>query len=54
MNHSLRQRKTSFKGIFQRIVELLFEQPYCKVKFIVEKGIAKRQTAVEYLYELEK
>ena len=38
----------------KELIELLFEQPYCKVKFIVDKGIAKRQTAAEYLQELEK
>lgn len=38
----------------KELVELLFEQPYCKVKFLVDKGIAKRQTAAEYLQELEK
>jgi Fic family protein len=29
-------------------------QPYCKIQFLVEFGIAKRQTASEYLQELEK
>lgn len=38
----------------KELIELLFEQPYCKVKFLVDKGIVKRQTAAEYLYELEK
>ncbi|MEM0941484.1 MAG: Fic family protein [Bacteroidota bacterium] len=38
----------------KELVELLFEQPYCKVKFIVDRGIAKRQTAAEYLREVEK
>lgn len=38
----------------KELIELLFEQPYCKVKMLVEKGIAQRQTAAEYLYELEK
>jgi Fic family protein len=37
----------------KELIELLFEQPYCKVKFLVDKGIAKRQTAAEYLRELE-
>lgn len=37
----------------KELIELLFEQPYCKVKFLVERGIAKRQTAAEYLRELE-
>lgn len=38
----------------KELIELLFEQPYCKVKFLVDKDIAKRQTAAEYLQELEK
>jgi len=36
------------------LIELLFEQPYCKVKYIVDSDIAKRQTAAKYLDELEK
>lgn len=38
----------------KELIELLFAQPYCKVKFLVDKKIAKRQTAAEYLQELEK
>ena len=38
----------------KELIELLFEQPYCKVKFLVDEDIAKRQTAAEYLQELEK
>lgn len=38
----------------KELIELLFEQPYCKIKFLVDRGIAKRQTAGEYLEELEK
>lgn len=37
----------------KELIELLFEQPYCKVKFLVERNLAKRQTAAEYLKELE-
>jgi Fic family protein len=37
----------------KELMELLFEQPYCKVKFLTDRGIAKRQTAAEYLRELE-
>jgi len=37
----------------KELIELLFEQPYCKVKFLVERDLAKRQTAAEYLKELE-
>ena len=35
-------------------LNLLFEQPYVKGQFIVDAQIAKRQTAAEYLKELEK
>ncbi len=37
----------------KELIELLFEQPYCKVQFIVDRGIAKRQRAAVYLNELE-
>ena len=37
----------------KELIELLFEQPYCKIKFLVDKGIARRQTAGDYLNELE-
>lgn len=35
------------------LIELLFRQPYTKGQFLVEAGIAERQTAAEYLKELE-
>ena len=35
-------------------IELLFHQPYTKVQFLVDEGIAERKTAAEYLKELEK
>ncbi len=38
----------------RELVELIFVQPYVKIKFVVDAGIAKRQTASEYLHELEK
>lgn len=38
----------------KELVELLFGQPYTKGEFVVKAGIAKRQTAAEYLKELEK
>ena len=38
----------------KELIELLFEQPYCKTGILVDRGIAKRQTAAEYLKELEK
>ena len=33
----------------KELVELIFEEPYCKTEFVVNAGIAKRQTAAEYL-----
>lgn len=37
----------------KELIELIFRQPYTKGQFIVDGGIAKRQTAAEYLKELE-
>lgn len=36
----------------KELVELLFEQPYCKIHFLVNKEIAKHQTASKYLKQL--
>ena len=38
----------------KELVELVFTQPYAKIQFLVDAGIAQRQTASEYLQELEK
>lgn len=38
----------------KELVELIFRQPYCKIQFLVDAGIAKRQTASAYLQELER
>lgn len=52
-----------FKNIVQKnapqiyskdLIEILFQHPYCKIKFLTETGIAKRQTASTYLQTLEK
>ena len=34
------------------LVQLIFEQPYCRIKNLVERDIAKRQTASTYLKQL--
>lgn len=34
------------------LVQVIFEQPYCRIKNLVDAGIAKRQTASEYLKKL--
>lgn len=36
----------------KELIDLLFEQPYCKISFLVERGIAKEQTASRYLRQL--
>ena len=35
------------------LLEVIFKQPYCKIKFLEDAGIAKRLTASKYLQELE-
>jgi Fic family protein len=37
----------------KELVEVIFQQPYCKIKFLEDHGLAKRKTASEYLYQLE-
>jgi Fic family protein len=40
-------------GVYSReLVELIFVQPYCRIKNVVEAGIAQRQTAAVYLKRL--
>jgi len=38
----------------KELIEMIFRQPYCRISFIVEAGIARRQTASVYLQELER
>lgn len=41
-------------SIYSReLVDLIFVQPYCKIAFLVEAGIAERKTASVYLQKLE-
>jgi Fic family protein len=46
--------KLPAKVYSKELVELVFTQPYCKIQFVVNAGIAERKTASEYLQELEK
>src|SRR5262249_20748778 len=36
----------------RELVDVLFEQPYCRIQNLVEAHIAKRQTASSYLKDL--
>jgi Fic family protein len=45
-------RKKSQQRIPKEVIELIYEQPYCKTEFIVNKEIAQRKAAERYLKEL--
>ena len=45
-------RKKSQQRIPKEAIELIYEQPYCKSEFIVNKAIAQRKAAERYLKEL--
>jgi Fic family protein len=42
------------QAVLKELVEIVFTQPYCKIQFLVDAGLAERKTASEYLQELEK
>ncbi len=47
-------RKEAY-GVYSReLIELIFVQPYCRIKNVVDAGIAQRQTAAVYLKELSR
>jgi Fic family protein len=45
-------RKSLPKVYSHELVELIFEQPYCRIQNLTEKQIAKRETASRYLKQL--
>ncbi len=49
----LRTRRELPRIYSKELVELIFRQPYCKISFLVDAGIARRQTASAYLQDLE-
>lgn len=47
--------KTGMKNGYSRdLIRLLFRQPYCKIQFVVDEGLASRVTASRYLADLER
>jgi Fic family protein len=46
--------KLPARAYSKELIELIFRQPYTKGQFVVDAGIAERQTAAEYLKELER
>jgi Fic family protein len=40
-------------AIYRReLIDVIFEQPYCRIMNVVDKGLAKRQTASIHLKKL--
>ena len=47
--------KTKAPKIYSKdLIETISAHPYCKIRFLEEAGIAKRQTAATYLQTLER
>jgi hypothetical protein len=45
--------RTRLPKIYTReLVDVIFEQPYCRIGNLVDKGIAQRQAASRYLHDL--
>ncbi len=45
-------RAEAYGAYSRELVELIFVQPYCRIRNVVEAGIAERQTAAVYLKQL--
>ncbi|MGA7179814.1 MAG: Fic family protein [Thiobacillaceae bacterium] len=51
--HTVMHVRDKLPKIYSReLADAVFEQPYCRIVNLVDKGIAKRQTASEYLKKL--
>jgi Fic family protein len=51
--HTTAHVRTVLPKIYSReLVDVIFEQPYCRISDLVRKGVAKRQSASRYLKEL--
>lgn len=54
MDKAIELIKSQAPKIYSKdLIEAIFEHPYCKIRFLEEAGIAKRQTAATYLQTLE-
>lgn len=54
MTHTIEYVQSALPMIYSReLLDLIFEQPYCRIANLVSAGIAQRQTASEYLKKLE-
>jgi Fic family protein len=51
--HTTEFVRNSLPKIYTReLVDVIFEQPYCRISDLVQKGVAKRQAASRYLKDL--
>lgn len=51
--HTTEYVRTRLPKIYSReLVDVIFEQPYCRIGNLVDKGIAQRQAASRYLHDL--
>jgi Fic family protein len=55
MDTTVERCRTELPKVYSKeLIELIFRQPYCRISFLVEAGIAERKTASVYLQELER
>jgi len=53
VEHTSEHVRTRLPKIYTReLVDVIFEQPYCRIGNLVDKGIARRQAASRYLHDL--
>lgn len=53
LEETIQHCKEAIPEIYSKeLIELIFRQPYCRIKFLVDAGIAERQTASRYLQAL--
>ncbi len=53
MEETSRHVRTHLPQVYSHeLMQVLFEQPYCRIGSLVERGIVKRQTASVYLKQL--
>jgi len=53
LDHTSEYVRTSLPRIYSHeLIQLIFEQPYCRISDLVERDLAKRQTASVYLKQL--
>lgn len=54
MSETINLTREKLPAIYSKeLIELIFQQPYTKTKFLVTAGLAERKTAAKYLKELE-